>query len=132
MTINKRIRELRKGLRLTQIEFGRKVGVAQGHLTGLESGNKRVTEKTVKVICSVYGASEKWLREGVGEMLCKAPTEKIERLTNLFCKLCPDFQNYVMQQIEFLLELQYKQENDGKNRKKKRKQYESHKTAEAS
>ena len=125
MSINGRIRELRKELKLTQAVFGSKIGIAQGHLTGLESGNKRVTEKTLKVICSVYGVAEKWMRDGTGEMFYKAPTVKVERLTYLFCELIPDFQNYVLQQIEILLELQYKQENAGKGKKKKRKPYES-------
>ena len=120
MTINKRIKEVRKSLKLTQINFGHKIGVAQGHLTGLENGSKRVTEKTLKVICSVYGVSEKWMREGAGEMFSKTPAEKIERLTRLFCELIPDFQSFVLQQIETLLELQYKQEEAKKNKKGKK------------
>jgi len=123
MTINARIRELRKSLKLTQSQFGSKIGVAQGHLTGLENGNKRVTEKTLLVICSIYGVSEKWIRNGSGEMFSRVPEEKIELLTSLFCELIPDFQNFVLQQIEFLLELQYRQGNAEKNKKKKRKSY---------
>ena len=123
MSINVRIKEFRKSLKLTQTEFGSKIGVAQGHLTGLESGNKRITEKTVKVICSVYGVSEKWVKEGKGDMFSKVSAEKVERLTHLFYELVPDFQDYVLQQIEILLELQYRQENAERNRKKKRKPY---------
>ncbi|MCL2689997.1 MAG: helix-turn-helix domain-containing protein [Chitinispirillia bacterium] len=114
MAVNERIRELRKHLKLTQRKFGYNIGIAQGHLTGLESGSKRVTDKTLKTICSIYGVSEKWMRGGVGDMFFKASAEKVERFTSLFCKLAPDFQNFVQQQIEFLLELQYKQ-TSGKN-----------------
>ena len=120
MGIHERIKKLRKALDLTQVEFGSRIGIAQGHLTGLESGKKRVTEKTLKVICSIYGTSEKWLKNNEGEMFSKAPAEKLEKLTKIFGSLNPDFQSYVMQQIETLLELQYRKQS-GETAEKLRK-----------
>jgi len=111
MGMHERIKKLRKALDLTQVEFGSRIGIAQGHLTGLESGKKRVTEKTLKVICSIYGTSEKWLKNNEGEMFSKAPAEKLEKLTKVFGALAPDFQGYVMQQIETLLEMQYRKQS---------------------
>jgi len=119
MPIGKRIKELRKYLKLTQVDFGGKIGIAQGHLTGIESGNKSVTEKTLKVICSVYGVSEKWMRNGEGQMFFKAPAQKIKKLTHLFCGLNHDFQNYAVQQTEILLDLQYKHNYAKKSQSKK-------------
>lgn len=73
MTINERVKVLRKDLGLTQTEFGEKIGVAQGHLTSIEQGKRTVTEKTQKVICLQFNVNEEWLRNGIGEMF-NAPT----------------------------------------------------------
>ena len=111
MQVNERIRKLRKALDLTQIEFGKKIGVAQGHLTGIENGKKSVTEKTLKVICAVYGASENWMKNGAGEMFARAPREKIDRITQFFSELNKDYQNFVLNQMDALLELQYRRDS---------------------
>ncbi|MDR0307722.1 MAG: helix-turn-helix domain-containing protein [Chitinispirillales bacterium] len=121
MTVNERIKQLRKALDLTQVEFGSKIGIAQGHLTGLESGKKRITEKTLKVICSVYGTSEKWLKHNEGEMFSTAPAEKIDKISKVFSKLNNELQNYVVHQIETLIELQYKQQSAASEKPKRRK-----------
>ena len=68
MTINERVKAVRKALKLTQIEFGKKVGISQGHLTSIESGKRAVTDKSIIVICATFGVSEEWLRTGNGEM----------------------------------------------------------------
>ena len=109
MSINERIKELRKSLGLTQTEFGRKIGIVQGHLTGIENGKKSVTESTIKVICSVYGASENWMRTGKGEMFVRTNGENIYNAVRIFKKLNSDYQDYVLQQVKDLLEAQRKQ-----------------------
>jgi len=68
MTINERIREVRKRLKYTQTEFGKRISVAQGYLASIENGDKPVTEKIFKLVCSEFGVNETWLREGKGEM----------------------------------------------------------------
>lgn len=68
MTENERVRELRKALGLTQIEFGDRVSVSQGHLTSVETGARAVTDKFIKLLHLEFGASENWLRTGEGEM----------------------------------------------------------------
>ena len=68
MTINERIRELRVALELSQPEFGRTIGLSQSSLTMIETGNRKVTDRTVTYICLAYDVSEKWLRTGEGKM----------------------------------------------------------------
>lgn len=82
MTINDRIREVRKALGLTQVEFGERVGIVQGHLTSIENGKKNVTEKTVKVICATFSVSERWLRTGIGEMFVESERTIISQLSD--------------------------------------------------
>ncbi|MDR3085037.1 MAG: helix-turn-helix domain-containing protein [Christensenellaceae bacterium] len=69
MSVNERIRVLRKHLGLSQVDFGSRVGIKQGHMTNIETGRREVTDKTIKVICSTFGVCEDWLRGGTGEML---------------------------------------------------------------
>ena len=64
MTINERVRELRKELDMNQTEFGKKIALSQNHLTGIETGKRSVTDRTIKLICTEFGVSEDWLRTG--------------------------------------------------------------------
>lgn len=66
-----RIKELRKALRLNQTEFGAKIGLSQGAITGYESGIRSPSDAVILSICRTYGASEAWLRYGDGEMFPK-------------------------------------------------------------
>ncbi len=68
MTINERVKQVRKALNLTQIEFGERVGISQGHLTSIENGKRVCTEKTIIVLCATFGINEDWLRTGEGTM----------------------------------------------------------------
>ena len=70
-TIGERVKQLRKELKLTQIDFGGRIAVSQGHLTAMENGKREVTDKTVKVICMEFNVNEEWLRTGEGQMFAE-------------------------------------------------------------
>ena len=70
-TIGERLKALRKELKRTQIDFGGRIAVSQGHLTAMENGKRDVTDKTVKVICMEFNVNEEWLRTGEGEMFAE-------------------------------------------------------------
>jgi len=112
MSVYERIKEVRKSLGLTQIEFGDKIGIVQGHLTGIESGKKTATEKTIKVICGVYGISETWLKTGKGSM--RVGTSKnsdvIDHIIRRFNGLNIEHQDFILQMAQGLLKLQRKQD----------------------
>lgn len=84
MSINERIKTVRKNFNLTQIEFGSKTGISQGHLTSIESGKRAATEKTIKVICATFNVNENWLRHGIGEMFPKDESTTISQLVAEF------------------------------------------------
>ena len=68
-TINERVRALRKHLKLTQKQFGKRIGVkSQDQVAGIERGSCGVNETKILLICKEFGVSEKWLRNGEGEM----------------------------------------------------------------
>ena len=64
-----RIKSLRKDLKLTQAEFAERLGMARTGYASIESGDAPVQERHIKLILSAFPqVSEKWLRDGTGEM----------------------------------------------------------------
>ena len=68
MTANDRVRELRKHLNLTQIEFAARFRLSQGHLTSVETGARAVTARFARMLNLECGVREEWILDGTGEM----------------------------------------------------------------
>lgn len=66
--MNKRIRELRKALSMTQTEFGIKIGIKQGSIAAYENGIRTPIDAVILSICREFNVSETCLRTGKGEM----------------------------------------------------------------
>ena len=106
MTINVRIRELRHTLKLSQRTFAQAVYVSHGYLAGIELGHNEVKDRLIHLIVSTFSVSKHWLLTGEGRMFNSTPEEKLERMTGLFNELNPEFQDFVLRQIDELIELQ--------------------------
>ena len=68
--MNKRLRELRKALGLTQGEFGKILGITTSGISDIESGRRNVTEQHL-IMLSNYREKPidvNWIRTGEGEM----------------------------------------------------------------
>lgn len=61
--IGRRIRELR-GFEMTQAEFARRIGVAQGYLSALERGEKEPGAAVLLAISQEFAKSVDWLLTG--------------------------------------------------------------------
>ena len=73
-----RIRQLRKELGISQVDFGNKIGVKQGSIAGYETGARIPLDAVINSICREFNVNEEWLRDGVGEMFKKRlPTEEV-------------------------------------------------------
>ena len=62
-----RIKELRKNKKLTQAEFGKRIGVKGNTITTYENGSRVPSEAVIKSICRVFNVNENWLRTGRGD-----------------------------------------------------------------
>ena len=71
--INERIRALRKALKLKQSDFGKQIGLTQTSLSMIERGANTLTDKNIRLICSVFNVREEWLRTGNGNMFNDSP-----------------------------------------------------------
>lgn len=68
MTVNERVKELRKTTNLTLEKFGNKLGVGKTAIFKIEHGENGVTDQMVKLMVKEFGVNENWLRTGDGEM----------------------------------------------------------------
>lgn len=65
MTVNERIKEIRKSNELTMDKFGECIGVTKAAISKIEKGQRGVTDQMIKSICREFGYNEKWLRDGI-------------------------------------------------------------------
>lgn len=66
--MNERIKDLRKSLGLTQLEFGEQVGVKANTIGNYEIGLRTPSDAVIRAICREFNVNENWLRTGEGEM----------------------------------------------------------------
>ncbi|WP_294152477.1 helix-turn-helix domain-containing protein [uncultured Selenomonas sp.] len=71
MTINQRIKIFRKSLHLSQEEFGKRIGLKKSAASWIEKEGSTITDANIRLICTTFGVSERWLREGTGDMLAQ-------------------------------------------------------------
>lgn len=80
MMISERIKMIRNHFKLSQSEFGERIGLSRGAVVNLEMNRlKNPGDQTLRynLICREFGINEEWLRTGKGSML-SAKTEEEE------------------------------------------------------
>lgn len=104
-----RIKAIRKALNLSQREFGERLGVSRDVISNIEYGRVQPKELFLKHICQLYNINRKWLETGEGEMFDDTPpNDKLQEALAIFKLLRPEFQDYALEQIRKLEELQEK------------------------
>lgn len=68
LIMNKRLAALRKSLGMNQKDFAYSLSLGQSTLAMIETGKRELTERNIKLICSLYKVSYQWLVNGKGEM----------------------------------------------------------------
>lgn len=71
--MDKRIKELRNALELTQQAFADRIGTARGNIACYEVGKNTPSDAVITLICREFNVNEKWLRTGDGEMFKERP-----------------------------------------------------------
>lgn len=101
--MNKRLKELRKTLNLTQEKFGAKIYVKGNTIAQWESGRNLPSESSIKYMCTIYKVNENWLRNNIGEMFLKPSASSLGRLDKLAEEHDLDSASYIA--IEKFIEL---------------------------
>ena len=103
--MNRRIRELRKTLNLSQRRFAEEIGLKQNAVSYMEKDSGNITEQNIKMICMQFHVNEVWLRTGEGKMFLENG-QKHKAFLNIFDQLSPPFQDYMIKSARALLETQ--------------------------
>lgn len=86
--INDRILEVRKTLKLSQTDFGKRIGVSRGVINNIDLSIVPAKPLMIKQICKEFGVSQTWLETGEGDMF--EPQTQDEELAQLFGDLLGD------------------------------------------
>lgn len=70
-----RIKQIRKSIGKTQVEFGKLIGVKGNTVTGYEAGTRTPSDAVITSICREFNVREEWLRSGTGEMFVEMDKE---------------------------------------------------------
>lgn len=68
MTVNERIREVRKSHNLTMDKFGERIKISKVSVSRIESGINNPSDQTLSLICREFNICEEWLLNGTGPM----------------------------------------------------------------
>ena len=104
-SVNERIKQIRIALKLSQAKFCRGIPLTNGHYAEIESGNRKVNQRTIKLIVTSYGVSESFLKTGEGKMFDTTPDPRLLELISLFNSLPTNFQYYILREIKELKKL---------------------------
>lgn len=106
ITISDKLTKIKVIAGLNQVEFAKKIGVAQSYLSDLERGKREITVKVLNSLIYEFNISSDWLLANKGEMFIKdeSADESLELAKEYFekefsSKLEPD--NYEYRQIVY-------------------------------
>lgn len=67
-TIAERLKAIRTSCGLNQIEFSKRIGVTNAHISRMEKGITVPSDSLTKLICKEFGVNEEWLIAGIEPM----------------------------------------------------------------
>lgn len=102
-----RIRQIRKQLKMSQREFGESLGVSRDVMANIENNRVQPSATFVLLLCSVYNVNIHWLETGIGEQVL-VDESNLKKAMDLFKQLNGDFQQYILSQMQGLIETQNK------------------------
>lgn len=79
--MNTRLKELRKKLKMTQKEFGEKIGLTNAAISDIEKGKTSLTERNQNLICEKFNVNKEWIEKGTGDMFRpELPEDEFSRI----------------------------------------------------
>lgn len=82
--MNERLKQLRKALKLNQVDFGAKLSLTGSAISRYESGVNAMADNIVLLICHEFDVNEEWLRYGTGSMFSQKNMDLIEQLSDKY------------------------------------------------
>lgn len=75
-----RIKAVRGYYKMTQTQFGSKLGVKGNTITSYETGTRVPSDSIIMSICREFGINREWLETGNGEMLAETTSRTLDRI----------------------------------------------------
>lgn len=82
--MNERIKEIREVLKLSQEEFGKRIGITRAAISNIEKGIRNPSEQTIKSICREFNINYAWLKDGIGDMFLNTSKDLFDQLANKY------------------------------------------------
>ena len=104
LSINARVKAIRKAKRLNQTDFGKAIGLGQMAVSKLEQEGSTVTSKNILLICQKFHVSRDWLEKGEGEIF-------LEGEPGIFREFAKEYQLTIPEQqvAKYLLKLSHEE-----------------------
>lgn len=112
MSINQRVKQIRQSLNLSQAKFAKALSISNGYIAGIELEHNNVNERLIKLICFTFNVSKEWIKTGTGNMFNEQPNQLAELASTTFKELKPEYQEYIIKQIDQLLDIQKKESDE--------------------
>lgn len=80
--MNKRVKEVRNVLKLSQEDFGQRIGITRASISNIEKGSRNMSEQTLKSICREFNVSYAWLKDGKGDMFTNLPETLLDEVVD--------------------------------------------------
>ena len=90
-----RIKQIRKHHKLTQVEFGERIGVKGNTVTGYETGLRNPTDAVILSICREFGVNKDWLLTGKGDMY-DVPEDEVAAVVSDLLEECNPFYDIII------------------------------------
>lgn len=91
MTIGNRIRARRKELKLPQVQLAKAIGISQGAVSDLETGETEAPAgETLVGLCRALHTTAKWIIHGTGDHVVSPPTEEEQAVLDLLRLMSPE------------------------------------------
>lgn len=110
MTFGDKLRTIRKSMKMTQGELSARLGVSKQVISRYENSKREPNIRTAKKIADALGISLNAFVSESPPMNSDSDNELTNQAMELFERLKPEYQEYIMQQIVTLLSIQTKEQ----------------------
>ena len=104
--VRKRIKLVRETLGISQRDFAKQIFISQTLLGDIELGNRKVNDRTIRLITTEFTVNKNWLLTGEGDIFSAPPVDmQLEKLIEIFRQLDGGLRNYLLEQSKGLLKI---------------------------
>ena len=109
--MNDRIKKIRKKLSMTQKEFAEKLGLTKNYISLVETGQRNLSDQSIKVLCTEFNINEEWLRTGKGDMFIVLEDKTAILVTDIIDNTDSPFYSSVLRMMKNYKELDPKSQD---------------------